>query len=70
MFADRPTRFEDLLFVALILLPTTFALARYIESKAEMEQIALHNGLTTVILAKAPTSNPWAGANSSIVHRF
>jgi hypothetical protein len=70
VLTDRRIRFEDLLFVALLLLPTVFAAARYLQSKSQMELIALHNRLPAVMLAKASAANSWTDANTSIVHRF
>lgn len=70
MFNDRRTRFDDKLFVALLLLPALFAGARYLESKSQMDQIALHNRLPAVVLAKAPASTEVTAAKASIVHRF
>ena len=70
MFNDRRTRFDDQLFVALLLLPAIFAGARFLESKSQIDQIALHSRLPAVVLAKAPASTHVAGAQASIVHRF
>jgi hypothetical protein len=68
---DRRTRLEDQLFIALLLIPAIFAGARFLESKSQMEQIALHNRLPVAILAKAPAPTQLVDAAvTSIVHRF
>jgi hypothetical protein len=67
---DRRTRFDDKLFVALLLLPAVFAGARFLESQSQMDQIALRGRLSVVILARAPASNELAAGQTSIVHRF
>ncbi len=69
MFNDRRTRFDDKLFVALIILPAIFAGARYLDSKSQMDQIALQNKHPAVMVAKASTPAPVTDA-ASIVHRF
>jgi hypothetical protein len=68
VFTDRHTRFDDKLCVALLLLPAIFAGARYLESRAQMDQIGLHCRLPATILAKAPSQ--LVATNASIVHRF
>jgi hypothetical protein len=70
VLTDRRTRFDDVLFVALLLLPAVFAGSRYLQSKSQMDQIALRSRPPATILAKAPASAPGAGADTSIVHRF
>jgi hypothetical protein len=68
---------EDKLFLALIVLPVLVAGARFLESKAEMDQIALANKPPVVAQAAAPVvvaddSRPAAPlfASRSTVHRF
>ena len=70
MFNDRRTRHDDKLFVLLLLLPVIFAGARYLESKSQMDQIALQSKPPVTALAKASTSAPLTAASTSIVHRF
>jgi len=70
VLTDRRTRLDDKLFVALLLLPAVFAGARFLESRSQMDLIALHGRLPAVILASAPASNELAAGQTSIVHRF
>lgn len=53
MFSDR-SRTEDKLFIVLIAVPALFAAARFLDSKSEMDQIALQNKTPVVQVAKVP----------------
>ena len=68
MFNDRRTRFDDKLFLALLIVPAIFAGARYLESKSQMDQIALQNKPAVTIVANA--SSPTQAKAAAIVHRF
>ena len=71
MFNDRRTRFDDKLFLVLLIVPALFAGARYLESKSEMNQIALQNSKQPVVMvAKASTPAPLTDKAAGIVHRF
>ena len=71
MFNDRRTRFDDKLFLVLLIVPALFAGARFLESKSEMDQIALQNSKQqALMLAKASTPAPVTDAAAGIVHRF
>jgi len=71
MFNDRRTRFDDKLFLVLLILPALFAGARFLESKSEMDQIALQNNKQPVVMvAKASTPTPLTDKAAGIVHRF
>lgn len=70
MQTDRRTRFDDYLFVAVLLLPVVFAGSRYLESASRMNQIATRNAVPATILAKSLASAQLGAANTSIVHRF
>lgn len=71
MFNDRRTRFDDKLFLVLLIVPALFAGARFLESKSEMDQIALQNKKQPVVMvAKAPTPTPMTDKATGIVHRF
>jgi hypothetical protein len=67
---DRRTRFDDLLFAALLVIPALFAGSRYLDSKSEMDQIALRSKLPAPMLATSAASTQLAAARTSIVHRF
>jgi hypothetical protein len=68
MFTDRRTRSDDKLFLILLLVPALFAGARFLETKSQMDQIALQNKPPVTIVAKASTSTEVMA--TSIVHRF
>jgi hypothetical protein len=70
MFNDRRTRFDDKLFLALLIVPAIFAGARYLESKSQMDQIALQNKAPAVMVAKAAAPAPVTETAAGIVHRF
>jgi hypothetical protein len=71
MFNDRRTRFDDKLFLALLIVPALFAGARYLDSKSQMDQIALQNSKQPVVMvAKAPPPAPMTDKAAGIVHRF
>jgi hypothetical protein len=71
MFNDRRTRFDDKLFLVLLILPALVAGARFLESKSEMDQIALQNNKQPVLMvAKASTPTPLTDKAAGIVHRF
>jgi hypothetical protein len=69
MFNDRRTRYDDKLFIAMIVIPVLVAGVRFLESKSEMDQIAMQNKpqVTAVAKSNEPTK---IAANLSIVHRF
>ena len=68
MFTDRRTRSDDKLLLALLVVPALFAGARFLETKSQMDQIALQNKPPVTIVAKASTSTEVMA--TSIVHRF
>ena len=68
MFTDRRTRSDDKLFLILLLVPALFAGARFLETKSQMDQIALQNKPPVTIVAKASSSTEVMA--TSIVHRF
>jgi hypothetical protein len=68
MFTDRRTRSDDKLFLVLLVVPALFAGARFLETKSQMDQIALQNKPPVTIVAKASTSTEVMA--TSIVHRF
>ena len=71
MFNDRRTRFDDKLFLVLLIVPALFAGARYLDSKSEMDQIALQKSKQSVVMvAKASTPSPLTDKAAGIVHRF
>jgi hypothetical protein len=70
VYTDRRTRYDDKLFLALILIPAMFAGARYLESKSRMDQIALQNKPPVAAVAKVPAPAPGMIAAASPVHRF
>jgi hypothetical protein len=70
MFNDRRTSFDDKLFIALLIVPAIFAGARYLESKSQMDQIALQNKQPVVMVAKAAATAPATNTAAGIVHRF
>ncbi len=71
MFNDRRTRFDDKLFLVLLILPAVVAGARFLESKSEMDQIALQNSKQPALMvAKASTPTPLTDKAAGIVHRF
>jgi hypothetical protein len=70
VLSDRRTRFDDKLFVVLLLLPAVFAGDRYLECRAQINRIALHASMPRTLLAKAPALTELAAGNTSIVHRF
>jgi hypothetical protein len=71
MFNDRRTRFDDKLFLILLIVPALVAGARFLESKSEMDQIALHNNKQPVVMvAKTSTQTPMTDKATGIVHRF
>jgi hypothetical protein len=51
MFTDR--RIEDKLFLVLIAVPALFAAARFVDTKAQMDQIALQAKAPVVLIARA-----------------
>jgi len=68
MFNDRRTRHDDKLFLVLLAVPALFAGARFLETKSQMDQIALQNKPPVTIVAKAST--PTQAKAAAIVHRF
>ena len=68
MFTDRRTRSDDKLFLVLLVVPALFAGARFLETKSQMDQIALQNKPPVTVVAKASTSTEVMA--TSIVHRF
>jgi hypothetical protein len=68
MFTDRRTRSDDKLFLVLLIVPALFAGARFLETRSQMDQIALQNKPPVTIVAKASTSTEVMA--TSIVHRF
>jgi hypothetical protein len=51
MFTDRRSFIDDRLFLALLLIPAFFSGSRYLESKAEMDVIAMQNRPTVESIA-------------------
>ena len=70
MLNDCRTRFDDVLFVVLLVIPAVFAGSCYLESKSQMDQIAVHGRLAAPILATTSASTQLAASKTSIVHRF
>ena len=71
MYNERCTRFDDKLFLVLLIVPAIFAGARYLESKSQMDQIALQNKQQpAVMVAKAPPAAGVPQTAAGIVHRF
>jgi hypothetical protein len=70
VFNDRRTRHDDKLFIALIAIPAIFAVARYFETRSELDQIALQNKPPVVAVAKVPPAQPQAMVAAASVHRF
>ena len=59
---------SPLFLLALLVVPALFAGARFLETKSQMDQIALQNKPPVTIVAKASTSTEVMA--TSIVHRF
>jgi len=63
MFNDRSST-EDKLFIVLIAVPVLFAAARFMDTKSQMDQIALQNKAPVVQVAKAPAPLQTIAANT------
>ena len=63
MFNDR-SRTEDKLFIILITVPVLFAAARFLDSKSEMDQIALQNKAPVVQVARSAAPSQTLAANT------
>jgi len=63
MYSDRG-RTEDKLFIVLIAVPVLFAAARFLDTKSQMDQIALQNKAPVVLVAKASAPLQTIAANS------
>jgi hypothetical protein len=63
MFTDRRST-EDKLFLVLLAVPALFAAARFLDSKSEMDQIALQSKAPVVQVARSAAPVQTIAANT------
>jgi hypothetical protein len=58
MYTDRKSLLDDRLFLVLLLVPAMFSASRYLESKAEMDMIAMQNKSAATYVTQSPLLDP------------